>query len=176
MNNTITLLREQFPPTDADQHSQSFDIAAGRADGPAGLVSQSRIEVWRSDNSFEYAEDGRGAHLLAVTGLGGRMEDVVAWFPEDPERWFLRRGVGVILGLEEVERCQYMGDPLHLYETPASWAATGGTGGAAVIEWKSHLPFWLWDLEIHCESERLARRLKRAINPKPINIRIRVAG
>ncbi len=87
MNDTITLPREQSLAPSTDQHSQSFDTAAGRADGPARSVPDlPRIQTY-GDGSFDWAEDGRPAHHLPVPGLDGMMEDVVAWLPSDPGRW-----------------------------------------------------------------------------------------
>ncbi len=96
-----------------------------------------RIQTY-GDGSFDWAEDGQPALHLPVPGVVGRMEDVVAWFPSDPSRWWLRLRIGVILGLEEVERCDDLHEPLHLFWTPSDWLSAGKRG-AVILDWRCHL-------------------------------------
>ncbi len=78
------------------------------------------------DGFFDYSPDGKSAVCLPVPGLGGIMDDTVAWFPDKPTRWWLRRGIGVVLGMEEAERAEFMREPLHIFDTPADWVIESG--------------------------------------------------
>ncbi len=136
-------------------------------DASAAVVAQLRVEL-HADGSFDYAEDGVLASILPVRGLGGRMEDIVAW-GDDPTRWWLRRRMAVILGMEAVETADYMREPLLLFDTPLDWLRAGKRG-AVILSWDAHLPFYLPEhAPLHCASSRLAKRLRDALTqPNPI--------
>ena len=130
-----------------------------------------RIEPY-SDGSFSFTPDGIVAHCAAVPGVYGRTEDIVAWLPTAPGRWWLRLRIGVILGLEEVERCDYLHEPLHLFWTPQDWL-TADRRGAVILDWKAHLPFWLpMNAPIKCQNERLARKVTAALTPPRPNVSV----
>ena len=137
-------------------------------DASAAVVPQLRVEL-HADGSFDYAEDGVLASILPVRGLGGRMEDIVAWVAADPARWWLRRRMVVILGMEAVETADYMREPLLLFDTPLDWLKAGKRG-AVILSWDAHLPFYLPEhAPLHCASNRLAKRLRDALTqPNPI--------
>ena len=138
---------------------------------PFPWPAEGRIEAC-GDGSFEWSENGLPALHLPVSGLGGRMEDVVAWIPDAPGKWWLRRGVGVILGMEEIERCDYLHEPLHLFWTPADWL-NADRRGAVILDWKCHLPFWLpCNAPIKCQDQRLARKVTAALTQRPLNVAV----
>ena len=127
-------------------------------------LSRIRIELY-SDGSFSFTPDGRVAHCIPVPGLGGRTEDVVAWLPDDPDSWWLHRRVAVVLGMAAVERAEFMHDPLRVFDTPADWIATESEG-ACILDWSAPLACYLpSDGLLLCQSERLARKLRRALTP-----------
>ena len=132
-----------------------------------GAVADSIVSRFRitpdSAGGFDYAPDGDLACCLPVSGLGGAMEDIVAWFPESPDEWWLRRRLAVVLGMEAIERADFTREPLFLYDTPQSWLE-GGRRGAVVVAWDAYLPFHLPEhAPIHCQSNRLATRLRHAL-------------
>lgn len=48
--------------------------------------------------------------------------DLVAWFPDDPTRWWLRHGDETpILGARALAIATWYGEPIQLYGTPELW-------------------------------------------------------
>ncbi len=142
-------------------------------DVTAQVVAQIRVHL-NADGSFDYGPDGVLASILPVRGIDGRMEDIVAW-GDDPTRWWRRRRLGILLGMESVERADYLQEPLTLFETPADWVA-GGKSGAVVLDWTACLDMYLpLNTKIECESERLARRLRYALclSPPLVTVKVR---
>ena len=138
---------------------------------PFPWPAEGRIEAY-ADGSFEWSDSGLLAHILPVSGLGGRMEDIVTWLPCDPGRWWLRRGIGIILGAIEAELCDFLHEPLRLFWTPQDWL-NADRRGAVILDWKCHLPFWLpCNAPIKCQDERLARKVKAALTPRPLNVAV----
>ena len=127
-------------------------------------LSRLRIEPY-SDGSFSFTPDGTVAHCAAVPGVYGRTEDIVAWLPDDPESWWLHRRIGVVLGMASVECAEYLHEPLRVFDTPADWIAAEGHG-ACVLVWDASIAFYLpSDGRMICQSERVARKLRRALTP-----------
>ena len=127
-------------------------------------LSRIRIEPY-SDGSFSFTLDGTVAHCAAVPGVYGRTEDIVAWLPEHPESWWLHRRIGVVLGMASVESAEFLHEPLRVFDTPADWVAAK-SNGACVLVWDASIAFYLpSDGRMICQSERLARKLRRALTP-----------
>ena len=136
--------------------------------------SKANIDTHR-DGFFDYNPDGKSAVCLPVPGLGGIMDDTVAWFTDKPTRWWLRRGIGVVLGMEEAERAEFMREPLHIFDTPADFVAGDGKG-ACVLSWDTTLPLYLSaDGHYQCQSNKIATELRRALTPPSPNVRVEVA-
>ena len=106
--------------------------------------------------------------------------DIVAWFAESPDRWWLRRGDATpIIGVRELRMAADLGDQITLFETPQSWALAGGHG-AAVLIWGAPL-HQLFDgvPHVQCESPALHERFVKALRawePKVIGRRTRRAA
>ena len=102
------------------------------------------------------------------------MEDICAWFQDRPTRWWLRRGIGVVLGADEAEHKEFMREPLYIFDTPADWVAAGGNGGC-VLSWDATLPLYLAaDGRYECQSNKIAAKLRRALTPPRPNVRVEV--
>ena len=126
--------------------------------------SRFRIETYK-DGSFSFTPDGTVARCIAVPGVGGRTEDIVAWLPDDPDSWWLHRRIGVVLGMAAVERAEYLHEPLRVFDSPADWIAAEGEG-ACILDWSSPIAFYLpSEGRMICQSERVARKLRRALTP-----------
>lgn len=140
-------------------------------DVSAQVVAQLRVHL-HEDGSFDYSTDGVLASVLPVPGLDGAMEDIVAW-GDDPARWWLRRRLAVILGMDAAEQADYLHEPLTLLETPADWVR-GGKRGAVVLDWRACLGLYLPQVStIKCESERLACRLRKALALSPPKVEVK---
>jgi hypothetical protein len=93
------------------------------------------------DGSFEWAElfdDEPAAHAMAVEDHRGSLVDCVAWYPDAPGRWWTLRGIAVVLGEDAVERADWFGEPITLYETPADWlkaSACGDLQAVCILDW-----------------------------------------
>jgi hypothetical protein len=130
-----------------------------------------RIQPYQ-DGSFDFAPDGPVAHCVLVLGLRGEMEDTVAWFPDDPDSWWVCRRIGVILGMAAVEDAEFLHEPLIIFETPADWVSAGRKG-ICIIDWAAHLAFHLpSNRPLLCQTERLSKKLIRALTPSTPNVEV----
>ncbi len=137
---------------------------------------------WEQDSTLDAFDRARAICRDASREAGKRQMTlasaktyIVAWLPHDPGRWWLRRGVGVILGMEEVERCDYLHEPLRLFWAPQDWL-NADRRGAVVLDWRCHLSFWLpCNAAIKCQDERLARKVVAALMPPQPNVAVEVS-
>jgi hypothetical protein len=149
-------------------------IEAVRLDTPHSRAPAFRAQLY-ADGSFEWTPDGELVNAVAVPGIGGIMDDIAAWRPSDPCRWWLRRQIAVILGLEAVEIADWTHEPLRLLETPFDWIEAEGKG-AVILRWDAPLRLYLPQRsKIKCQSERLAHKLKAALAPPRDEYRVEVA-
>ena len=70
------------------------------------------------DGSFEFAPDGEPAIVARVYDANHEPVDFVAWQPERPGQWWLRRGDLAVLGGHILAVANYHGDSIRLIETP----------------------------------------------------------
>jgi len=104
--------------------------------GPRSLVGVARIMPCTS-GFFEFHEYGEKALVIAegepaVPGWS-LIEDLVAFQPGNPCRWWLRRGAVQLLG-EHNLRSWKLGETV-LHATPLDWLQSGGEG-VCVLDWK----------------------------------------
>ena len=103
--------------------------------GPRHYVGVARI-VTTSDGLFEFHADGEVA-LVVPEGEPewpgwAWIDDLIAFRPSRPDRWWRRRGDTDLLGASNISPWRL--SPLVLYETPLSWLRGGGTG-ITIINW-----------------------------------------
>ncbi len=106
--------------------------------------------------------------------------DIVAWFTESPDRWWLRRGdMTPIVGVRELRIATDLGEPITVYETPQSWVLAGGDG-VAILIWGAPLNELFEGVpHVQCESEALRARFTKALRqwePKTTGRRTRRAA
>lgn len=98
---------------------------------------------------IEPADDGtfipaRGGQLAVIvpTWLRGPIyatdvEDLVAFLPSNPARWWRRLGVADYLNEPAITEARGAGTPLHLLPTPLDWLRAGCPDDAAVVlDWR----------------------------------------
>ena len=90
--------------------------------------------------------------------------DLLAWLPDKPETWWLRRGNETpILGARNLAIAAYFGDKITLHPNPQDWLLAGGHG-VCVLKWS-------WPLDnlfegvgaVECDSPQLQERFVKAL-------------
>lgn len=115
------------------------------------------------DGRFELDAAGRKAVVLNIPGPGAEPTDLVAWFPNDPWKWWLRFGAAAVLGTAAIERAEFLGCPLTLFSTPQAWLFAKGKG-ACVLRWNIELTLYLGTVDrIVADSPPLAARINAAL-------------
>lgn len=79
-----------------------------------------------------------------------------------------RLGIARLLGEETIERARRLDRPVLIFNDPLAWLCSHCCG-VVIVDWRC-APFRLADVPgLVCQSEMLARRLKRAFdNPQPL--------
>lgn len=131
--------------------------------GPA-IVGAAPIETFR-DGTYQPAPDGKFAFVMAANQYGDdffleAIDDLIAWLPSDPSRWWRRHGVATFLNEQAVDRARCCDESAHLHETPLDWLRVG-CRGAVVIDQAAPLRFALTGLTVVCASRALAEQLER---------------
>ncbi len=83
---------------------------------------------------FDPVDDGDLAVLLPVgewDGLNWRLEDIVAFHLDRPERWWCRRGSAEVLGVVD----GFFVEPRRLHATPLNWLIDEGQG-ICILNWR----------------------------------------
>ena len=140
------------------------------------IISIVRIAP-RPDGGFDFDNEGEWAFAIQVYGFEVEMIDVdqdgipvegmvynvvdlLAWLPDSPGTWWMRRGDETpILGSRNLAMAAYHGDSITLHQNPHEWLL-GGRRGACVIKWGWPLGDLFADVgEIECSSVPLKRKL-----------------
>lgn len=125
---------------------------------------------------YQPAEDGREALILPVAD--GDLLDLIAWFPDEPGRWWRRTGIPDILGEEAVRISRHTGERLRLHANPRDWLRDSGYG-AVVLDWRGAWE-WLPQLDrILVDDRHLYREVERVLAPyrrPPPAPEVKIAG
>lgn len=134
------------------------------------IVSIAYIETF-SDGTYQPIRSGRLAYLVAADR---EVSDLIAWYPEEPNIWWLRRNIAPILNPVAIDRAAHFDEPLRIYATPWDWLSNKGKG-IVVLDKKCAVTFWLTGISrILVQDQRLANRISAAYKmEKPV---IRVEG
>ncbi len=92
--------------------------------------------VTHSDGLFELHDDGEPALIVPegkpeVPGWEW-IEDLIAFMPDDPSRWWRRRADVDLLGTSNITPWRL--SPLTIHDTPLSWLQAGADG-VAIVDW-----------------------------------------
>jgi hypothetical protein len=132
--------------------------------GPRSLVGVGRI-ISNSSGFFEFHEDGTEALIVAegepdIPGWHW-IDDLVAFMPDRPERWWLRRGQVDLLGGYNLRPHKL--DDTRLHTDPLDWLR-GGATGICVVDWNLDPDRLLYGAgKIVADSQDLRRRLRKRI-------------
>ena len=133
------------------------------------------------DGRFEFAEDGLTAIIVpAYNTIPGNLDanpaahvehlvDLVAVDLDHPERYWLRHGQAVLLGVAFLEVAGQEGEPVPVFSTPISWLKSGGAG-VCVLNW-NYVRDLLLDHLLIAEDIKLGTRLEAALAPSILVMR-----
>ncbi len=118
--------------------------------------------VTEDDGTYSVDPRGRLAALIPVRDRWGEIVDAVAFFPEEPEQWWLRYGDETpILGAEALAYAAWEHQPLMLWETPLQWLLQHRSG-SVVLDWGVDLRTIFEDIPtVACQSTALSDRLRQ---------------
>jgi hypothetical protein len=166
---TTADLAEEFTAATADAKRDDFDhlIAQGV---PytwlwLGPMRFGITNIITTGATYEPMEHGKRAFIMPAVPLredvlDNDVGDLIAWHPENPEKWWCRLGALPFLNFEAVERAAHYHEPLRLRALPLSWLKSGGQG-AVILDQSAHLPLWLGGVsKIIFEDLVLAKRVK----------------
>ena len=132
--------------------------------GPRHLVGVGHI-VTHSTGVFEFHIDG-GLALIVPEGEPevpgwAWIDDLIAFMPDNPSRWWRRRAEVDLLGASNVTPWRL--SPITIHATPLSWLQAGGDG-VCIVDWGfdpiTHLAR---AGHLEAETSALKRRLERHI-------------
>lgn len=143
----------------------------------------SRI-VTTADGRYRLYPSGDRAVIVPVRDRYGGLCDLVAWFPDQPQRWWLRICEATpILGTQALALAAAEGGCIKLHGTPERWLIANGPGcirppgacvgecavcelprGACVLRWDVPLAELFEGVgQVTCNSPELERRLLQAL-------------
>ena len=146
--------------------------------GPRHLVGVGHI-VTHSSGLFEFHPEGDLAFIVAegepeVPGWAD-VYDLVAFAPDNPSHWWLRRGEVDLLGAYNMAPWKL--SPTTIHETPLSWLRAGAAG-ICIVDWGLDPATALLPAgDLVAETPALEARLEGRITEAPLEpFKITVAG
>lgn len=126
-----------------------------------GLVNLAVVE----NGLYQPGDHGELAYVIPLcdgqpSRQLGTIQDLLAFRPGQPDQWWLRYGIGVLLNPALPDWCTTLEPvPLQLFSDPLSWLRAGGQG-CVICDWSAHLPTYLRGLQdIVCDTSELAARV-----------------
>ena len=142
---------------------RSFGIPDSEIFGEPLKVGVANIQTFPS-GFYEPNEDGDLAVIIAEgwpePPIWDVIEDLIAFKPQAPSRWWRRRGEVQVLGAHNIRPKPIF--PLTLFDNPLSWLQAGG-GGLCVIDWGFDAETLLFAGPLEAETPSLKSRLERRI-------------
>jgi len=140
----FTIAAQSFSKGNRDTLTNLYNAPSNaRFRVPGGALGITRVET--SNGLFQPSEGGWGAIIMATAIVtGGGYEDLLAFRPAAPDRWWLRNGVAKWLGEWELGRrlvtapihidppalmpSHRTDEPLHIFSNPLEWLRAGCDG------------------------------------------------
>ena len=121
-----------------------------------------RIET-QGNGLFGFSTDGDVAAVARVHDSNNELGDFVAWFPDHPNQWWLRRGDIAVLGGHDLAVAGYHGGDIRLHATPQAWLL-GGRRGTCILMWDAPLDDLFNGVgAVDCDSPALRQRFVAAL-------------
>lgn len=110
---------------------------------------------------------GDRAIVMPTFTPSGVLVDLVAFRPETPRSFWTMAGAGLMLGHDSLERAEFFGEPLMVYESPFAWLQGGGDG-IVILDWTHYWPAYLAGVVALQFEDRAFGRRAEALLQKPI--------
>ena len=127
------------------------------------MVGVAKVQTFPS-GFYELNDVGASAVIVAAgrpaPPIWDTLDDLIAFRPQDPGRWWRRRGEVQVLGSGNIRPEPVF--PLTLHDTPLSWLQSGASG-VCVIDWRVDPERFLYAGPVAAESPSLKTRLERCI-------------
>lgn len=130
-----------------------------------GLVERC-ISISPDGQTFTLNPAGRPAMIVGIDD-GEGCYDAVAYFCDEPGKWWLALGIATVLGEQAICHVVKTGEAIELVCTPQTWlqrTTTHGNKFACILNWKvSPVLNLAWLRKVRCENDALRSRLEDAI-------------
>jgi hypothetical protein len=127
------------------------------------MIGVAKVQTFDS-GFYEPNDDGEHVVIIAEGQRAGpvwdTLDDLIAFRPQDPGRWWRRLGAVQVLGSGNIRTEPVF--PLTLHDTPLSWLRARARG-VCVIDWRIDPERFLHAGPIEAESPSLKARLERRI-------------
>ena len=132
------------------------------------MIGATKVQTFPS-GFYELNDDGTPVVVVAAGRPAGpiwdTLDDLIAFRPQDPRRWWRRLGAVQVLGSDNIQPEPVF--PLALYETPLSWLLAA-RAGVCIVDWSFDPEHLLYAGPLEAESTQLKTRLKRRIQQAAI--------
>ena len=141
----------------------------------SGLVGVSQIEIAANET---WSPSDHGPYYLTIAvNEAEAVTDIVAFAPDKPNEWFLRRGSAWALGMDHINGALAWPDTIvSLSATPLDWLRAD-MWGACVLDWTTDAIDTIRALqEIEVSSPKFAAALRLQLSKPPRLPEIAVSG
>lgn len=115
-----------------------------------------------------YEPDENGTeHLILPVVEGGAVADLLAFRADKPERWWLRTGIGAVLGQDAIDKAEFFSDDdgpegsLRVYRSPLSWLRSE-CQGCCILDWRVAACRLAGVREVVAEDLGIGEKIERA--------------
>ena len=142
-----------------------FDFEQGRL---AGFVGVSQIET--AGSFYTPGTEGRSALIIPANRYADGIDDLIATFPGEPEKFWTRYGLARFLNHAAVDRAVACDEPLTLRASPLAWLQAD-CHGTVILDWDVSFHGLLPE-KILAPDADLAARLRSKLRRRPHEVRV----